>query len=392
MLTLNHALDKETLDELLGGAALQGCHTLTLLASAKMEEKELVRLFSSLKHVHSLNLQHTLLDNESKALALSELFQTSPCLKELILASNLLCRIDCIFKSFVPRLTVLAIVDNIISPKELHVLIEELQSPNAAITKLQLVRNNINQVEKFASNVPSFHSLLSLEFSGHYIGSASKAFAEALPKSNLIDFALNNAQLGGDAFLQLLADDGRTFRRLGGRLSCSNNQLMQSAASALSRMLCLNALTELDVSHNHLGDKGAQILSTALPKSHLRVLIVSSNKITTPGVSALAKAARHAKSKLVVLDVSFNEFGDVGALALLKTITAPTCRLQRVKHHCNRISGGLCLHLDSALLRANAHKTLLAFRSAQEIRRLGKRSEARWLPSELLRMLACMIM
>ncbi|OXU24811.1 hypothetical protein TSAR_016590 [Trichomalopsis sarcophagae] len=74
----------------------------------------------------------------------------------------------------------------------------------------------------------------------------------------------------------------------------------------------------LDLSCNNIGDFGAKSISTWLEKRpSLRALLLSRNMISNQGISELSKGIEF--SKLVMIDVSYNHFDDVGGVELLRS-------------------------------------------------------------------------
>ena len=102
-------------------------------------------------------------------------------------------------------------------------------------------------------------------------------------------------------------------------LSMRDNDLTAQEASAISDMM--TCLEVLDISFNELGDDGAVIISKGITKTNtLRVLTIGVNNITSTGATAIANSLLHNTS-LEVLNMSDNAIGQDGATAIAQAIT-----------------------------------------------------------------------
>ncbi|KAM4522018.1 dynein regulatory complex subunit 5 [Odontesthes bonariensis] len=83
------------------------------------------------------------------------------------------------------------------------------------------------------------------------------------------------------------------------------------------------SLRQLDFSHNQIGDSGARAIGKLLTRSNLEVLNMCDNRISAPG----AKAIAHALSKnspLLSLNLRLNRVMDEGAQAIGKALLSNT--------------------------------------------------------------------
>ncbi|XP_061602847.1 dynein regulatory complex subunit 5 [Cololabis saira] len=83
------------------------------------------------------------------------------------------------------------------------------------------------------------------------------------------------------------------------------------------------SLRELDFSHNQIGDSGAKAISKLLPRSKLETLKMWNNQIGSSGAKAIARALSKS-STLLSLNLRLNRVMDEGGLALGKALLTNT--------------------------------------------------------------------
>ena len=103
-------------------------------------------------------------------------------------------------------------------------------------------------------------------------------------------------------------------------LDISENGLTPQEALAISDMMKI--VEELNLSYNNFGDDGAVILSKGIMHTRtLKVFSIKSNKITATGISAIAMSLL-CNTSLENLDMSYNTVEDNGAMAIAQLISS----------------------------------------------------------------------
>ncbi|XP_054454326.1 NLR family CARD domain-containing protein 3-like isoform X2 [Anoplopoma fimbria] len=106
---------------------------------------------------------------------------------------------------------------------------------------------------------------------------------------------------------------------------------------------------ELDLGNNNLTDEGIQMLSNGLKNSRLETLRLRSCNLTEHSSEALASVISSASCQLKELDLSDNDFQDVGVKNLCGGLGSPHCKLEILIVSLCRVTEEGCTFLASAL-------------------------------------------
>eukprot|EP01114_Cavostelium_apophysatum_P022155 TRINITY_DN7922_c0_g2_i4.p1 TRINITY_DN7922_c0_g2~~TRINITY_DN7922_c0_g2_i4.p1 ORF type:complete len:1489 (-),score=439.35 TRINITY_DN7922_c0_g2_i4:127-4593(-) len=170
-------------------------------------------------------------------------------------------------------------------------------------------------------------SIKNLSLDDNKITKACGNYIAALLKQNhaLRQFSLSNnpkiGKSGGD-----LIFDGLKFNRDLNDLQISNIGLSKRGAVNFSTVMKYNSsLTSLDISRNAILDEGMIRLCEALQDNKaLQTLRVCSNKITRKSANAVVDALLKPDNALRSLDLSYNNVGVKGAVALANGLSRNT--------------------------------------------------------------------
>uniref|UniRef100_A0A673M3M8 NACHT domain-containing protein n=1 Tax=Sinocyclocheilus rhinocerous TaxID=307959 RepID=A0A673M3M8_9TELE len=105
----------------------------------------------------------------------------------------------------------------------------------------------------------------------------------------------------------------------------------QSCESVASVLQSSNSrLIELDMSHNELQDSGVKLLSDGLkkPNCQLKILRLERCKLTGQSCEFVASALQSSNSRLIDLDMSYNNLRDSGVKLLSDALKKPNCQLE----------------------------------------------------------------
>ncbi|XP_072223898.1 NACHT, LRR and PYD domains-containing protein 12 [Leuresthes tenuis] len=108
----------------------------------------------------------------------------------------------------------------------------------------------------------------------------------------------------------------------------------------------------LEIKYNDIGDLGFTTLCNAMRSPHCRLqdLAVPKCSLTAASMGACAEALSSGHSKLRKLKLENNYIGDSGMEALCKALQHPLCRLQSLWLFCCDLTAVSCSHLKEALL------------------------------------------
>ncbi|XP_070708568.1 NLR family CARD domain-containing protein 3-like [Pempheris klunzingeri] len=108
-------------------------------------------------------------------------------------------------------------------------------------------------------------------------------------------------------------------------------------------------LREVDLGNNNLTDAGIKLLSGALKSSKLKTLRLRSCDLTEHSADALTSVISSASCQLKVLDLSDNDFQDVGVKKLSGGLGSLHCKLETLVLSLCRVKEEGCTFLASAL-------------------------------------------
>jgi len=102
------------------------------------------------------------------------------------------------------------------------------------------------------------------------------------------------------------------------------------------------SLKELHLSRNNIGDDGIKAIAGTLAVSHISELRVLNCGISPAGARSLAAGLLHNNS-VITLDVSFNNFGDDGIIAIARVLSNSQISELEVKGCCITLTGARSL-------------------------------------------------
>uniref|UniRef100_A0A8C3APV6 Uncharacterized protein n=1 Tax=Cyclopterus lumpus TaxID=8103 RepID=A0A8C3APV6_CYCLU len=125
--------------------------------------------------------------------------------------------------------------------------------------------------------------------------------------------------------------------------------LTQSCCEKLANGINSSQIRELDLGNNNLTDEGIIKLSNGLKNSKLATLRLRSCNLTEHSSDALASVISSASCQLKELDLSDNDFQDVGVQKLSGGLESPHCKLEVLIVSLCRVTEEGCTFLASAL-------------------------------------------
>ena len=192
---------------------------------------------------------------------------------------------------------------------------------NTNLTHLDMSSNNIGDegAIELGLSLTNNTTLQNLDISCNSIGSKGTWNIVRVISNSLRYFNISSNKIGvnGVIYLSFLIKE-----RLLTTLIIENNDIEHKGARRLSEALKVNtSLTELDISHNNIGDEGTIALAEALGEggnTTLTKLDISYNKIGK-GASHLAKALKENKT-LMSLNIETNSSGDEEIKAIAEAL------------------------------------------------------------------------
>ncbi|XP_062247296.1 NACHT, LRR and PYD domains-containing protein 3 isoform X2 [Platichthys flesus] len=182
--------------------------------------------------------------------------------------------------------------------------------------------------------------------------------ASALSRGRTEELDLNHTSLAGEKFKVLCAGlrdcKLHTLTLLGCELTeASCEDLMSVLTSGSSQ------LRVLDMMFNQIGDLGFTKLCKALhsPQCSLQQLQLRSCELTAVSMEPLSAALCSGTSELRKVDLTTNTIGDGGVEALCKSLQHPHCKLQSLNLIDTELTGVCCPHLRETLM--SEHCSLL---------------------------------
>lgn len=138
------------------------------------------------------------------------------------------------------------------------------------------------------------------------------------------------------------------------RLTEGSCKDLVSALTSAASQLCV-----LQLSSNQIGDLGLIALCIAMQSPHCRVqdLQLQHCCLTASSMEDLSTALSSGHSELRRVTLSNNEVGDIGVQALCKCLKDPLCKLQSLRLFDCELTGACCPHLMEALM--SKHCSLL---------------------------------
>lgn len=161
------------------------------------------------------------------------------------------------------------------------------------------------------------------------------SFLKQHPK--LQEFRLTDSQLCADA-LQILCDGVKGNVTLQSVYFVNDEINGSESAMHLSNMLNGSSIRELYLGENNLDDGGVEVLALGILRSNtaLRHLDMRSNGITQAGALSLQGLIVNSRF-LLSLNVSDNEFGNLGATAIARGLQNSQCKLRKLDMNANEI-------------------------------------------------------
>ncbi|KAL1249564.1 hypothetical protein QQF64_020569 [Cirrhinus molitorella] len=238
-----------------------------------------------------------------------------------------------------------------LTKKSCSALASVLESSPNVLRELDLSFNDLGDsgVKALCSGLRSPHcklQTLKLEFCG-FRRDSCLALVAALKSnpSHLKELDLSNNSIGNDAatrILGLVPDCGLETLRLSG---CGiTKEACAFLTSALSSKPC--QLKKLDLSYNKLWDLGVGMFSELLanPNCNLEELRLERCNFTSKSCGLGLE-----NSRLKALDLSDNDLQDFGMKKLMNSLKDPSCKLEKLRLSCCRLTEEGFLSLASAL-------------------------------------------
>ncbi|XP_023287067.1 NACHT, LRR and PYD domains-containing protein 3-like [Seriola lalandi dorsalis] len=125
--------------------------------------------------------------------------------------------------------------------------------------------------------------------------------------------------------------------------------LTVTCCESLANGVSSSQIRELDLSNNNLTDSGINLLSGGLKNSKLDKLKLRSCNLTEKSSEALASFISSASCQLKELDLTDNDFQDVGVTRLSAGLGSPHCKLEILILPLCRVTEEGCTFLASAL-------------------------------------------
>jgi Ran GTPase-activating protein (RanGAP) involved in mRNA processing and transport len=246
------------------------------------------------------------------------------------------------------NLTELDLGDNInITGSALRDLARAL--PECKLTSLNLDNTCIQGAlgfAEFAQALP-FSSLERLSLCAAEIDAADiQPLITALPASSIISLDLGSTCIGDEGVLAIAAvlTECDTLEKLNlGPCGAASSESIQAIADTLSQ----SSLTSLDLSYNDFGAAGGIAISSVLSQSGITELDLSGTVLSCAGATALAQVI--PESKLRVLLIDYNCIGEDGGAAVLTALVSSTSSITSLHMSHNRIgsnAAALVLSLD----------------------------------------------
>uniref|UniRef100_A0A673AJP8 NLR family CARD domain-containing protein 3-like n=1 Tax=Sphaeramia orbicularis TaxID=375764 RepID=A0A673AJP8_9TELE len=126
-------------------------------------------------------------------------------------------------------------------------------------------------------------------------------------------------------------------------------KLTVNCCEKLSSVISSSQIQELDLSNNNLRDEGLILLCGGLMNSKLETLRLRSCNLTEKSCDALSSVVKSVSGLLKELDLTDNDFEDVGVKKLCVGLGSPHCKLEILNLSMCRVTEEGCTFLVSAL-------------------------------------------
>ncbi|KAM8836681.1 NACHT, LRR and PYD domains-containing protein 3-like isoform 1-T2 [Spinachia spinachia] len=143
--------------------------------------------------------------------------------------------------------------------------------------------------------------------------------------------------------------------------------LTGSCCENLARSINPSQVRELDLSNNNLTDAGITRLSKELKSSKLEKLRLRSCNLTQHSSEDLSAVISSASCQLKELDLSDNDFQDVGVKTLSGGLESPHCKLEKLSVSLCRVTEEGCTFLASALNSSRLRELDLSYNHPGEL-------------------------
>nr|XP_015818388.2 NACHT, LRR and PYD domains-containing protein 3 [Nothobranchius furzeri] len=137
--------------------------------------------------------------------------------------------------------------------------------------------------------------------------------------------------------------------------------LTMTCCANLADVISSSQLRELDLSNNELTDAGLMQLSDGLKSSKLKILRLQSCSLTNNSSDTLASVISLMSCQLKVLDLTDNDFQDVGVKTFSTGLASPSCKLEQLILSGCRVAEEGCTFLASALNSSRLRKLDLSY-------------------------------
>ncbi|XP_042252927.1 NLR family CARD domain-containing protein 3-like [Thunnus maccoyii] len=133
------------------------------------------------------------------------------------------------------------------------------------------------------------------------------------------------------------------------------------SSDILANVIRSSQVRELDLSNNNLTDAGLMRLSSGLKNSKLEIFRLRSCNLTEHSSDVLASAISSASCQLKVLDLTDNDFQDVGVKRLSGGLGSLHCKLEKLILSLCRVTEEGCIFLASALNSSHLRELDLSY-------------------------------
>ncbi|XP_029311493.1 NLR family CARD domain-containing protein 3-like [Cottoperca gobio] len=173
---------------------------------------------------------------------------------------------------------------------------------------------------------------------------ATLVFVLLTSEKELSVFELSNFTRSEEGLLRLLPV--MKTARVANLNACN---LTAASCDILANSINSSQIRELDLGNNNLTDEGMIRLSDVLKNSKLETFRLKSCNLTAHSSDALVSVISSASSQLKALDLSDNDFMDVGVKKLSSGLGSPHCKLEILILSLCRVTEEGCTFLASAL-------------------------------------------
>ncbi|XP_053197882.1 NLR family CARD domain-containing protein 3-like [Scomber japonicus] len=173
---------------------------------------------------------------------------------------------------------------------------------------------------------------------------ATLVFVLLTSEEELSVFELSNYTRSEEALLRLLPV--MKTARVANLNAC---YLTAKCCDRLANSITSSKVRELDLSNNNLTDAGLKQLSTGLKNSKLQTFRLKSCNLTADSSEVLVSVISSASCQLKELDLTDNDFLDVGVKKLSGGLGSPHCKVEKLILSLCRVTEEGCIFLGSAL-------------------------------------------